>query len=262
MVLVRLRFYDRDFPQENIVVVGSAEVRLSQKFTSRKPDWIRTGSAILSVILKLMRITVFGASGKVGRQVVALALARRYEVTVFVHRSNPFADDDRVRVVSGEISDAAKVAEAVQGSQAVISTLGSWHTKSKDIVTTGVRNILPVMKQQGIRRIITVTGAGALWSGDQPNGLDKAIHKLLALGAAKILADGEGQLSLLAESGLDWTCIRSPVMTKSKRTNYHLTGELAPLWAVIPRAAVVQCLVDQIESNEHLRAAPIIRSGT
>ena len=209
-----------------------------------------------------MRITVFGASGKVGRQVVALALERGYEVTVFVHRSNPFAGDDHVRLVSGAISDAAKVAEAVQGSQAVISTLGSWHTKSKDIVTTGVSNIIPVMKAQGIRRIITVTGAGALWAGDSPNFLDKSIHKFLALGAPKILRDGEEQLALLAGSGLDWTCIRSPVMTKRKRTAYRLTGKLAPLWALIPRAAVARCIVDQLESNDNLKDAPIIRSSS
>jgi|SRR5665213_975706 len=203
-----------------------------------------------------MQITVFGASGKVGQLVVAMALAKGYSVHAFVHSHNPFEPNDALQVIRGSISDKAAVREALEGSDAVISTLGSWHTKGKNVLSSGMTNILPAMKSRGIERIVTVTGAGALWAGDKPGILDKLNHALLGLIAPKILRDGEEHLRLLAQSGLDWTCVRSPVMTKSARKTYRLDIKLLSPWASIPRAAVAQSLVDQLAHTDYSRLAP------
>ena len=203
-----------------------------------------------------MQITVFGASGKVGQRVVAIALAKGYSVHAFVHSHNPFEPNDSLQVVRGNISDKAAVREALEGSEAVISTLGSWHTKGKNVLSDGMRNILPAMKQQGIGRIVTLTGAGALLAGDKPGILDKLNHALLRLIAPKILQDGEEHLRSLAESGLDWTCVRSPVMTKSARKTYRLDTKLLLPWASIPRPAVAACLVDQVTNRDYVGLSP------
>ena len=76
-----------------------------------------------------MRITVFGASGRAGQGVVALALRKGYEVTAFVHQQNPFKEHACLTVVQGDINDRAAIIAAVSESDAVISTLGSWGTK-------------------------------------------------------------------------------------------------------------------------------------
>ncbi len=206
-----------------------------------------------------MRITVFGASGKVGQQVVALALDKGYEVTAFTHSHQPFAAQKRLKIVTGDVGDRTDIRTALEASEAVISTLGSWHTKTKHVLTSGMESIIPAMEEQGIQRIITLTGAGALWSGDQPNTFDKLNHALLKLIAPKILLDGEIHLQLLTASELEWTCVRSPVMTGSSRSRYSLRTKLPSPFATIPRAAVAHCLVDQLEDQGHIHAAPIIR---
>jgi putative NADH-flavin reductase len=208
-----------------------------------------------------LQITVFGAAGHVGQQVVTKALAEGHTVQVFVHRHNPFGDATGVTMIQGDIVDAAAVKKALQGSEAAISALGSWHTKSKDIVQTGMQTIIPAMQELGIKRLITVTGAGALWEHDTPGAVDKLNHTLLGIGAGKILADGEAHLRLLEASGLDWTCLRSPIMTNKDSTRYRLTLKLPMPWASIPRHAVSQCLVDQLESKKWQRQAPVIRRG-
>jgi len=207
-----------------------------------------------------MQITVFGASGKVGRQVVRQALERGWQVTAFVHHNNPFVPHPRLTIVTGELDDTAAISRAIAGSDSVISTLGSWHTNNKTILTVGMRHILPAMKEQGLRRIITLTGAGALWSGDRPSAMDKRMHRLLGLAAPQILRDGERHLRLLAASDLEWTCIRSPIMTRRASTHYRLTNTLAPVWALIPRAAVTQCLLDQADNTTWGQQAPVIRA--
>lgn len=180
-------------------------------------------------------------------------------MNAFVHRHNPFEPNDKLQITRGDISDQAAVMEALEGSQAVVSTLGSWHTKKKDVLSSGMQTLLPAMERQGIRRIITVTGAGALWAEDKPSVLDRLNHALLRLIAPKILEDGEEHVRLLVASGLDWTCVRSPVMTGSKQANYRLTNKLPTPWASIPRSAVVHCLVEQLEATDYLSKAPVIR---
>ncbi|MDL2363654.1 MAG: NAD(P)H-binding protein [Patescibacteria group bacterium] len=206
-----------------------------------------------------MQITVFGASGKVGRQVVALALEQGIAVTAFVHRTNPFENEAQVMVVRGDITDAAAVAEAIRGSQVVISTLGSWGTKEKNIVSSGARAIVPAMEQQGIKRLITLTGDAARWSGDKPTLVDKVTHTVLGLMAGKILKDGEAHLEILDASSLQWTSLRSPVMTGIKSSKYNLVAHSALPIATIPRQAVAQAIIDQLDATDQLRQAPILR---
>ena len=56
-----------------------------------------------------MKVVVFGASGKVGRQVVSGLLAADYEVTAFVYSHSPFDEHAMLRVVRGDVHDAVSV---------------------------------------------------------------------------------------------------------------------------------------------------------
>jgi putative NADH-flavin reductase len=206
-----------------------------------------------------MRITVFGASGKVGRQVVALALEHGHEVNAFVHSSNPFGENPKIKIFKGNVKKLESVKPALKGSEVVISTLGSWGTQSKNVVSSGMKTIIPAMEQEGITRIITLTGAGALWSNDKPGLLARAGHDLIKLAGSKVLEDGEKHLRLLEASDLIWTCVRSPVMTRGKGLTYKLGFKVPAPWALVPRTAVAECLLDLAENKEYLRQAPFIR---
>jgi putative NADH-flavin reductase len=207
-----------------------------------------------------MQVTVIGASGKVGRRVVGLLLRQGYSVVATVHRHNPFDERPNLSVIHLDIKDPSALAKALAGSQAVIITLGSWHTKTKDIVSSGTKAIIPAMEKAGISRLISVTGAGALSSKDTPTAVDRVIHRLLGFAAGKILRDGEEHMRLLEASNLNWTVVRAPVMTRSRRTSYRLDLEkLAPPWATIPRAAVIACIIDQVKDTRYFKQAPVIR---
>ncbi|MDB5184865.1 MAG: NmrA family protein [Candidatus Saccharibacteria bacterium] len=193
-----------------------------------------------------------------GRLVVSELIAGGYSVVAFVHSSNPFEGLAGVRVVRGDITDATQVSEALRGSEAVISTLGSWGTKSKDIVATGAKSITEAMQASGAKRIITLTGGSALVPGEKVGFMASAQRRLLSLVAGKILSDGEKHLAILAMSGLDWTCIRAPAMSGSGSVVYQLSMRLPSLLASIPRVAVARSLVDQLSSREFIGQAPVI----
>ncbi len=87
-----------------------------------------------------MHITLFGANGKVGQLVLTYALEQGHTVTVFVHSQPQFALKDGISVRQGDVHDKTAVQAAVAGSDAVISTLGSWGTPAKDILTSGMQH--------------------------------------------------------------------------------------------------------------------------
>ncbi len=208
-----------------------------------------------------MQVTVYGASGKTGRLVVAGLLAADHAVVAFVHSHNPFAGLAGVRVVTGSVDDRATVTAAAAGSQVIISTLGSWGTPSKSVVSVGIRAIIAAAAEHQISRVISLTGASAFYGHDRPTVLDRATHVLLSLTAAKILRDGETHLQLLVDSPLDWTAIRSPLMLGFGSKSYTLRLHLPSLLATIPRGAVAQALVDQLSDTSHHKQAPVIRRG-
>jgi putative NADH-flavin reductase len=163
-----------------------------------------------------MKVTVFGASGKVGRLVVNDLIEGGDTVFAFTHSHAPFEASDRLVIIKGDIHNLDDVKRAMNDSSLAISTLGSWGSKDKDIVGSGTQNIVSAMKAQGIKRIVTLTGTDAHTNKDQISLLQKLTHALILKSPAKkILIDGEKHISILENSDLDWTILRSPVMRSS-----------------------------------------------
>lgn len=205
-----------------------------------------------------MVIAIFGASGRVGRLVVTEALARGHSVRAFVHHTDNLPDHPKLVTIQGDIHNRQAVTEAVHGSQAVVSALGSWHTPSKDIVATAMRSIIPAMEAGGIDRIISLTGTAAYDISDKPTLLRGCSHLLTRLIANRILADGEEHIKLLRASQLDWTVLRAPAMTNKAQIFYKLSLQPVPIWQTIPRRAVAKAMLDQLDGAGYTAAAPFI----
>lgn len=206
-----------------------------------------------------MHIVIFGANGRVGSKVVTQLLENGHSVKAFVHGNSNLADHEKLEVIYGDIRDISEVYAAVTGTDAVISTLGSWGTKSKDILTSGMLSIIPAMENQNIKRIISLTGAGAFIDDEKRNIIDTFSHFAMGLFAGKVLRDGENHMRLLQNTDLDWTVLRSPIMKEeSTKEKYVLSNSPPLLWATIPRDHVVQGIVRLIETNEYTQQAPFI----
>ena len=205
------------------------------------------------------QVTVFGANGRIGRLVVAALQAKHIRVVAAVHSHHEFAESDSLHVVKMDIYDSTSVAQALEGSGAVISTLGSWGTKRKDVLTVGMTNIIAAMQQQSISRIITLTGAESRAPGDKLGLIHRGMHLALGVMAGKILKDGEAHIGLLATSPLDWTVIRSPIMSNRKHAGRGLLTLNRPYpWQLISRHFVVDSIVSCVVDESWAKQAPFI----
>ncbi len=209
----------------------------------------------------LMNIAVFGASGNIGKRVTRLLLEQGHTVTALTHHTTSLPTHPDLKVVQGDIHNPADVETVLTGADVVVSTLGSWGTKEKDILTAAMRNIVPVMEVRGIKRIVSLTGAGVILPADQVAWYDRLNVALLGAIAPKILHDGENHAKILTGSQLDWTILRSPVMTDHAASSYILRLRPPLPWATVSREHVAQAIVGLIDSKEYYRAAPFIRNS-
>lgn len=207
-----------------------------------------------------MRITVFGASGKVGQLLVGMLLEAGYDVIAFTHSSDPFGAHPQLRVLKGDVHDTAAVKQAVSGSEVVISALGSWGAPSKDIVSAGTANMIDAMQATSARRIITLTGHDARAKGDRLGILHRLSHAAIGLTPAKkILADGERHIKLLQQSNLNWTVIRSPIMNdRGSAENYLLTNRRPSPWATVNQRSVALAMLSIVQDDAFRCSAPFI----
>ena len=204
-----------------------------------------------------MKVIVFGANGRVGRQVVAELVERGHEVTAFIYGSHE-GMPKKVTYIQGDVHESVSVQQALHGQDMVVSTLGSWGTKTKDILASAMANIIPAMESNGQKRIISLTGADAKLPHEHSDVFHDAVHMFFNIIAKPIMFDGEEHMRLLQESDLDWTVIRSPVMSSGVGTGYKLSTKRPMPWNSIERNLVAESLCDQIESGKWVKQAPFI----
>ena len=115
-----------------------------------------------------MRIFVVGANGRLGRLVVARALANGHEVTAFMRDGRVLPAHPALSIEFGHVADEPdRVRAAVAGHDAVLSGLGNplWFKGGRGpaIVAAGVTNVVAAMRDAGVGRVVVplAWGTGA-----------------------------------------------------------------------------------------------------
>lgn len=208
-----------------------------------------------------MKLTVFGASGRTGRPLVEQALRAGHEVTAFVRDPAKLGISyEKLRVVSGDVkSNPEKVSEAVAGADAVLSVLGQTKGSPKDLQTAGTRNVVAAMREHGVRRLVSLTGAGVADPRDEPKLSDRAIVFLLRRLQGDVLRDAQEHARIIQESGLDWTIVRGPMLTEGEKKGEYRVGYVGKgSGARISRADVADFMLRQAADDAYLHQAPMV----
>lgn len=205
-----------------------------------------------------MRVTVFGATGRVGRHVVRAALAAGHEPTILSRSPGPAADD-RVNVVRGDVGDLGAVRQALAGSDAVISALGPRSNTRQDelALEAGMRNITHVMSEAGVSRLVALSGAGIQVPGDREPLVDRVVSRFVRVAARHVVGAKQREFAVFAATDLSWTAVRPAIVTGGEPRGYRLSLVLRP-GARTTRADVGQAMVDLLTDEAFLRAAPFV----
>jgi uncharacterized protein YbjT (DUF2867 family) len=109
---------------------------------------------------KIVKLLVLGATGRTGIHFVNKALDRGHQVTALVRRPDAGVDP-RAQIVSGDVTDAAAIATAARGHDAVISTLGVKNVReTPTLITDTVRAVIESAKTSGVDRFVIMSAFG------------------------------------------------------------------------------------------------------
>src|ERR1039457_6024040 len=122
-----------------------------------------------------MKLTIFAATGGIGRQILEQAVDVGHDVTAVVRNPQKLPGElsRQVRVVTPDLAapDPASLESAVEGADAVLAGLGATSNSEAGVATQGTWAIAAAMKATGARRIIVVSAGpiGTVPSPAQPN---------------------------------------------------------------------------------------------
>ncbi|WP_175638237.1 NAD(P)-dependent oxidoreductase [Metabacillus schmidteae] len=113
-----------------------------------------------------MNIALFGATGRVGKELLSSLLDEGHFVTVLV-RSPEKVDRSapNLTVIAGDATQYEDVLNTINNQDAVISALS---TDGQQILSTATPHLIKAMEVNHIKRIITIGTAGILQSRSQP----------------------------------------------------------------------------------------------
>jgi putative NADH-flavin reductase len=207
-----------------------------------------------------VRVVIFGASGRTGRPLVEQALAAGHEVRALVRDPSKLPiSHGRLAVVRGNVLDAAKVEETIAGTDAVLSALGQTKGSPKDVQTRGMENIVAAMKRHGVRRLVSLTGAGVRDPRDEPKLVDRAITFLLRRLQPDVLEDGVRHAEVIKASGLEWVIVRGPRLTEGPKKGEYRVGMVGKNSGIrISRADLADFMLKRTTDDAHLRRMPVV----
>jgi len=209
----------------------------------------------------MKKVAVIGATGFVGTQVVNELVNRGYAVEAIVRDVSKVQQNDNVIAKSIDVSNIDDLAEALKGNDAVISTFNAGWTNPNlyNDFLSGSENIEKAVENSGVKRFITVGGAGSLFiDGNQlVDGPDFPAEIKPGATAAR------DYLNKIKENNtLDWTFF-SPAIemhqgTAGVRTGKYRTALENPVFneegrSVLSVEDVAVVLVDELEQNNHIR---------
>ncbi len=203
-----------------------------------------------------MKVLVLGANGKVGSRVVKRLIEHGHIVVAGVHsRSDAVPKEATTRTI--DIKELHSLELALEGCDAVVCALSSWHAPNHDILATAIKTVIQAMDTKKVCRIVSVSGDVARVPGETAPFAVRLFHTFCFGVVKKVVEDSETHIKLLSESTLDWTVIRPGIMTASQNRGYTLR-QSRPLVPLIPRDAVVEAIVDLAESGEFIKQSPYI----
>ena len=212
-----------------------------------------------------MRLLIIGATGATGRELVSQAIAHGHDVAALVRDAVKATFDLSVKIVVGDVLDAASLKAALIGQEAVISSLGSAASgpfKKVTMLSEGTRNLIAAMKATGVERLICITGFGASESKSHMPRVAKWL--ILPLKLRGVYRDKTRQEEVVRASGLDWTLVRPTRLTngvgegiESVRAFAALTGiDVGP--GTIRRADVAAFCLRELADRRFRHTAPVI----
>lgn len=168
----------------------------------------------------------------------------------------------QVRVVVGEITDAAAVDSAVAGADAVVSALGpSMERKATGLpLVEGTELIVASMRRHGVRRYVGNGTPSVLDPREKPTVQTRLIGAMARTFLPRAYREMLGMSNAVTESGLDWTVVRFIAPADGPAAGVRKVGFFGAdrIGWKVTRADIAAFTAAQVDGDRYVGAAPAI----
>jgi len=209
-----------------------------------------------------MKVVIFGATGRTGKELVRQSLERGYDVVAYARNPNRISiESPRLAKVAGELSNRESLREAIEGSDFVLSALGPMGKPSDDELSDGIANILSVMEECGISRFVALSTTSAQDPQDVDGFRTKLRRGMIRRGRPTSYEQIVRYSQLIRDSRCDWTLVRiASILTDKPLSKQIRAGYLGrdAFRNTLSRADLAWFMLEQVESTGHVRMAPAL----
>jgi putative NADH-flavin reductase len=204
-----------------------------------------------------MNIAVIAANGRSGRIFVQKALQAGHQVRAGVHGSSALTPQQGLTIVPCDATKAVDLRSLCAGSDVVVSLIGHVKGSPPRVQTDAMRQLVIVLAELGIRRVLSLTGTGVRFAGDHIPLIDRILNLAVTLIDPQRVADGKAHVAVLQQSDLDWTVLRVLKLQNIPPRPFVLR-EHGPTKTMVSREDVAAALLQVAEANSFVRQAPIL----
>ncbi|MFC9540284.1 NAD(P)-dependent oxidoreductase [Lysinibacillus sp. NPDC056959] len=211
-----------------------------------------------------MNITVFGANGQIGRQLITIALQNGDVVKAVVRRDGALdMTHPNLETIVVDYNNHEQMTNVIAGQDAVVSTLGPSLSMSRKVlglpITKAHDMILRVMEEHGVKRLITLATPTLKSKDDKKNAvtiMPSIMAKILfPIGYAEMKAIEK----LIHKSNVDWTVVRIINPNVNKDGNgYAISFGDTPGKTNVSRKNVAACMFEALRKDEWIGKMPIV----
>ena len=208
-----------------------------------------------------MKLVVFGANGPTGQLLTKQALTEGHTVIAVTRHPETFPlRHERLQVMRGDVFDLSSVEQAVEGQDAVLSTLGTpFSGKPITVYSEGVAHIVQAMKKYGVRRLVCVSSSATdpqTRYHDSGGGFifEKIMKPFIVKSVGRTMyADMEQMEKLVMGSQLDWTIVRPSGLFETPAVTVYQVAEATIRGTYTSRTDLADLMLKQLTTNQFLR---------
>ena len=152
-----------------------------------------------------MNLLILGATGRTGRLVVERALAAGHNVTALVRSLEKLTmSNSNLRVVAGQATNTSDISRALEGADAVISTLGG----KGSVIADSTQAIVTAAREAGVSRVVALSS----WLVERDR-MDAMTRLLTGIAMGAVIKDQSAGEQMLRRSDLEWTIVYASMLS-------------------------------------------------
>jgi putative NADH-flavin reductase len=201
-----------------------------------------------------MKIAIIGASAGIGLETVKLALRNGYSVNALSRNNTSLSEHESLRKITGSALSAGVLKKAIEGTDAVIITVGTNKKKGTTVFSDLAKvlvNVASEINYQG--GVITVTAFG---TGESEAYLRFSMRLIISLFLKDQYKDKALMEEIIMESSMKWEFVKPGMLTNGPLTsNNKVVSDLYKGIKVskISRLDVANYLVEEAKNLQFLK---------